>query len=159
MISYLASTVHVFTFVVTVMTSFLQSFCFPYRCCRTLSLPDPMKLAMWHSIFKCLYLSMLRTCCLIRAGISLDNWSSYRGSFTRLLVSIMPGQRHYQPSRRESNERMRKEQKEKEEKMEKEKLTKRDREVCKQINKCLCCQIKNKNFHLAFNRLTIILLI
>ncbi len=57
------------------------------------------------------------------------------------------------------NERMRKEQKEKEEKMEKEKQTTRDREVCKQMNKCLCCQIKNKNLNFAFNRFTIIQLI
>ncbi len=47
------------------------------------------------------------------------------------------------------NERMRKEQKEKEEKMEKEKQTTRDREVCKQMNKCLRCQIKNKNFQIC----------
>lgn len=50
------------------------------------------------------------------------------------------------------NERMMKEQKEKEEKMEKEKQTTRDREVCKQKNKCLCCQIKNKNIQFCFQQ-------
>uniref|UniRef100_A0A9J7X0M8 Microtubule-actin cross-linking factor 1-like n=1 Tax=Cyprinus carpio carpio TaxID=630221 RepID=A0A9J7X0M8_CYPCA len=45
------------------------------------------------------------------------------------------------------NEQMRKEQKEKEEKMEKERQTARDREVCKEMYKCLCFQIKNKNIN------------
>uniref|UniRef100_A0A8C1JDT6 Microtubule actin crosslinking factor 1 n=1 Tax=Cyprinus carpio TaxID=7962 RepID=A0A8C1JDT6_CYPCA len=45
------------------------------------------------------------------------------------------------------NEQMRKEQKENEEKMEKERQTARDREVCKEMYKCLCFQIKNKNIN------------